>query len=369
MRNMYWTLLTTLLLSASTQAQRAPDQAWLEQAVEQTQAPAMAAMRLRSAEKPEVVAVGRRSKDAEALVGREDLWHIGSNSKAITATLVARLVEQGVLSWDDRLADVLGDKIEDIHPDWQAVSYRELLRHCSGLPANPGFLQMISLSGLDAERDAAADRLGVFASVLSQPPETAVGSEFNYSNLGYMAVGAMLEASTGQSYIQLLQEHLLTPLGMNNVGIGPPGLGSELTQPYGHVDTFLGLVAMPPGGDADNPPALTPAGRLHLSLGDYALFLQDWLDGLNGREALLQPASYEEMIRPGCSDDYAAGWGIADAGLVHNGSNTMWLARTEVRAKQDVAAVVVSNSGDVEGQIPVFRTMVCDLLGCPSDAE
>src|SRR6185295_15704927 len=66
-----------------------------------------------------------------------DKWHIGSMSKAMTATLVARCVEAGVVSWEDTVAGVLGGSIPDIRGDYRDCTFRHLLCHRAGLQPNP----------------------------------------------------------------------------------------------------------------------------------------------------------------------------------------------------------------------------------------
>ena len=89
-----------------------------------------------------------------------------------------------------------------------------------------------------------------------------------YSNQGYAIVGAMLEKITGLDYETLITEKLFKPLRMDTAGFGPPGTTNTVDQPWGHVQKLFMTIPV----QADNPPAIAPAGRVHCSLDDLARF-------------------------------------------------------------------------------------------------
>src|SRR5579871_4029381 len=79
---------------------------------------------------------GVRSLSDHAAVAKTDVWNIGSDGKAMTAVMVARLVEQGLLSWDAPLSRLLPDMAGDMRPEYRSVTLLQLLTHTSGLPDN-----------------------------------------------------------------------------------------------------------------------------------------------------------------------------------------------------------------------------------------
>jgi D-alanyl-D-alanine carboxypeptidase len=93
----------------------------------------------------------------------DDLVHIGSDTKAMTAVLVARLVQQGKLEWDSTIAGVLPSIADSIHPDFRDVTVADLLRHVAGLPANPANWSAF------AGKDLRARRLRARARSISTP--------------------------------------------------------------------------------------------------------------------------------------------------------------------------------------------------------
>ena len=68
--------------------------------------------------------VGTRKRGTEIAATLNDQWHLGSDTKAMTATLVAKLVEQGRLRWECTMADVFPDMSADFHPEARTGSFR-----------------------------------------------------------------------------------------------------------------------------------------------------------------------------------------------------------------------------------------------------
>src|SRR5690606_16090689 len=93
-----------------------------------------------------------------------------------------------------------------------------------------------------------------------------------YSNAGFTIAGAMLEQATGKPFGELLTEHLFEPLGMSSAGFGNPATRTRPEQPHGHRMVNGKPVAIPPGPRDDNPSAITPAGRVHASIMDFARY-------------------------------------------------------------------------------------------------
>ncbi|MGY6628427.1 MAG: serine hydrolase domain-containing protein [Oceanicaulis sp.] len=289
---------------------------------------------------------GVRVHGGAVAVTPDDLWHMGSNTKAMTATLAARLVEQGVIGWDSTIADVLGALALDIHPDLVSADLASLLSHRAGMTANAGMLMAVRLAGADADRDAAADRLVYARSVLASPG--AMPGEFHYSNAGYVVAALMLETAAGAPYEALMAREVFGPLGMESAGWGPPGRAGAADQPRGHRAGLFGLSAAEPGAGADNPPAMNPAGRAHMSAGDLMVFLDVHRRGAAGEDTgYLSAESFARLHAP--VGDYALGWGVQpDGALAHAGSNTMWLVSMVVRPADGWAGAAGVNDGRLD---------------------
>jgi CubicO group peptidase (beta-lactamase class C family) len=306
--------------------------------------PAMAAAVVTSEGIQFVGAVGVRKRGTEIPVTPADEWHLGSDTKAMTATLIARLVERGRLKWDTTLAGVFPDLAPQMHPDFKTVTLRHLLSHRAGLPAN---LDLAKYLGADV----AALRLRAVREELAKQPQHAPGSTFEYSNLGYIIAGAVVEKTTGQSWERAVRTEVFEPLHMKAVGFGGTGHPGEVDQPWPH--TADGEPTSENGPAMDNPPVMGPAGRVHCTIQDWAKFIQDQLRGERGEPALLKPETYQKLHTPPFGGDYALGWIVAPrkwgGGTVfnHAGDNTMNFANVWIAPQRDFAILVcVNQSGE-----------------------
>ena len=306
--------------------------------------PAMAALVVTSQGVQFAGAVGVRKRDTEIPVTLADEWHLGSDTKAMTATLLARLVERGQLKWDTTLATVFPDLAPQIHPGFKTVTLLQLLSHRAGLPAN---LDLAKYPG----DEVVALRLRAVREELAKKPQHTPGSNFEYSNLGYIIAGAVVEKTTGQSWERAVSTEVFEPLQMKAVGFGGTGTRGQIDQPWPH--TAAGEPTAENGPAMDNPPVMGPAGRVHCSIQEWAKFIQDQLRGDRGEAALLKPDTYQKLHTPPFGGDYALGWIVVHRGwgggivFNHAGDNTMNFANVWIAPKRDFAILVcVNKSGD-----------------------
>lgn len=287
---------------------------------------------------------GTRRKGSDNAATLNDLWHLGSETKAMTAVLIARLVETNKLTWDATLKDVFPELTGKMDPLAQQITVLELLCHRSGLKPNPDLQRFRG-------REGAAERLRVLEEELALPPGHKPGSHTEYSNLGYVVAGAMAERVTGKSWEQSITDEVFGPLGMKSVGFGGTGTPGLLDQPWGHKAD--GEPVGKNGPEIDNPPVLSPAGRVHCTIQDWARFISDQLRGARGQKALLRPESYTKLHSTPFDTNYALGWITADRSwgggkvLNHAGDNTMNFANVWVAPRRDFAVLVcINQSGD-----------------------
>jgi len=290
--------------------------------------------------------VGIRKSGTEIPVALDDQWHLGSDTKAMTATLVGRLVEQGLLEWDTTVAEVFPDLAPAFDTEMRGVTVLQLLSHRAGLPAD---LNWWSNFGVAGEATPQALRLGALKQALAKKSESSPGSEFKYSNLGYVIVGAIVEKVTGMSWEEAIQDKVLKPLGMESAGFGGVGTPGQIDQPLGHTEGAK--PAATNGPSTDNPPVLGPAGRVHCTIQDWAKFIADQLRGARGEPALLADSTYQVLHKPPFGGDYALGWGAVErdwgGGFVlnHAGDNTMNHANVWIAPERDFAVLVCINQG------------------------
>ncbi|SDM63454.1 serine hydrolase domain-containing protein [Maricaulis salignorans] len=357
-----------VLASPTALAQSAANDARLAALAQQARAasgsPAVAVMLWQDGE-TRIGVAGVRAEGSDVAVTPDDLWHIGSDTKAMTAMLAARLVEAGVISWDDTIGEHLGGVIEDMDPAYPALTFRHLLSHRAGLPANIGLVDMIrfQMEGTGG-RSMPEQRLDYALRMLRTAPAADAETEFLYSNAGYVVAGAMLEQATGQSWENLMAAQVFEPLGLASAGFGPPGSADELDQPRGHRSGLLGgLTAVPPGPRADNPPVLGPAGTVHVSLVDLGRYLGAQMAGNRGEAGdYLTADSWQTLHTPPFGGDYALGWALQNGRLIHAGSNTMWFVQIVMDPQRDRAVVIAFNDGRVDRVAPTMAPVFEALL-------
>lgn len=298
---------------------------------------------------------GERLLGSNDPVQPDDAWHIGSNTKMLTALLYARLVESGQAQWGATLSELLPDLADEMDPDWREVSVEELLSHTSGLPPTLylGGLNFLSFSLFASPYNVGDgypdDQRTRIAQLALSEPSAGIRGDFRYSSLGYVILGAAIDriasaqpgAGQGASYETLFREVLLEGMPdstKNGWGFGAPPEGIE-----GHLKTYLGLGGYKPVGKdmyADISPLLAPTGTVHVPLASHAIFLSQFLTPDPVHSKLLTPF-------PDDASNASFGWGIArrdDFGMTygHTGSNGRWFS--SVLMVPDLGIVIIVNT-------------------------
>jgi len=295
---------------------------------------------------------GEKQKDTGLMVEADELWHIGSVTKSITATMIARLVEKNVLSWDDTIEDILGPK--KVHKQWRGVTLRELLTHTSGAKAN--FPKLTYLFQPKTEAKTLSARKKHVRKVLKKKPDTEPGTAYQYSNVGFTIAAHLAEVKTGKSWEDLMREEVFKPLSLNSAGFGAPKPETNEDVAWGH----RGDSPMEPSFLADNTPIMGPAGTVHMTLHDLAKFGQAHIDGLSGQSDYLSQDTFE-VLHKARLEDYAMGWmeqknSKLTGGQIfwHNGSNTMWYALLVAVPEENMVYALATNSGNVSAADKAF---------------
>lgn len=342
-----WGLLVAVTLGVCpTYAQQANIDrqiaAALEPLREQHKLPALAGALVTSRGMVGAAAVGVRKAGTQVPVTVNDLWHLGSDTKAMTATMIATLVEQGRLRWDTTIEESFPKLAQSLKPAMRKITVLQLLCHQSGLPANLEWHSFSTKEPLIEQRREVIRRLAE-VKLLSEP-----GSKFEYSNLGYTVAGAMAEQVTHVRWEEMMTNRLFKPLQMERVGFGGTGTLGKLDQPWPH--TTDGKPVEHNGPKMDNAEVMGPAGTVHCTLAAWSKFIADQLRGSRGEPALLRPAFYKKLHTPPFEgSDYALGWGTAERAwgggtvFTHAGSNTMNFAVVWMAPERDFAALVCTN--------------------------
>ena len=315
----------------------------------------------------EIAAAGVRRLGGDDPVTIADQWHIGSNAKAMTAFLCARMVERGKVDWGTSLSEVMGDIVANATPEVREVTLIDLLAHRSGV-RDSGFLSWIRTSRRDS-RSPTEQRLALAKKLLTNAKWPARSDKAHYSNFGYCLAAAMLERATGTSWEDLMRSEVFSSLGMINAGFGAPGADGS-AQPWGHAGFLRAEPKDPALKSSDFPPAIGPAGGIHSDMYDWARFARLFLSDLGSKNILsaegiirlTTPLSTLKDIRTSFRPSpYALGWvvfqpewGNGDV-LAHAGSNMNFFASILVARQRNLALLIATNTSMFRAIKPVGK--------------
>jgi len=292
----------------------------------------------------EIGTAGVRRSGSPEPVTLENSFHLGSIAKGFTATLVARLVEGGALSWDLRPVDAIPELKNSIHAEYRMITIDDLLLWRAGVapflaPSDPEYQDTPHFSGNKADQ-----RRSFALHVLRNAPFYHPRSKTVYSNGSYGIVGAMLEALTGKVWDQLIKSEILQPLGLGG-GPGWPA-SKNRNDTWGHFETEDGVRPHDPGDSYQFPAWAQPGGDLSMTLRDYTKFLQENLRGLRGDSSFLKMESFRRLNSPWDGEN-ARGWGTSDDGKSSEqaGSARTFLAIGRIWPKEERGLAVVCNAG------------------------
>ena len=310
------------------------------------QLPGLAAVIVRSDGAPQVYVSGERRIGKGDLITPADRMHLGSLTKAITATVIGALAEKQRMTLETTIGQTFPELSAKIQPAYRDVTVRQLLSHAAGLPpyGTTGSLRwLLALKGTATEQ-----RYAFVGRVLTEPPRFAPGTSHEYSNAGAAIAGAMAERIGGSPYRQLVEQLVFARLG-GQAAFGNPGLAAE-PQPWGHIRTIAGTVmeVIPTHVVYTTPLAIEPAGDASPSMPDYGRFLQLHLRGLRGRDDVLKATTIQDLHRR-----VAMGWALIPRDGVesheHFGSYGAYVAYATIQPARDVAVGVFTNMGGSQG--------------------
>ena len=313
-------------------------------------------------------AIGVRKFGDPTLVTIEDSFHLGSCTKAMTATLAARIVERGEISWATTVKEALS--LQNVDPALENITLLELMSHNAGMPASlknqpPGLWKYLYYNNTwQKGAKGRADRLKVAELLFSATPAQAVGS-YKYSNAGFMIAGAMLEAATDTEWEDLMRTELFKPLGMKNCGFGPAARPDKVDQPWPHKlgnDKPLLVTPLIRAPESwDNPRSLGPAGTVSCTISDWAKFGQLHL-GDGGDYISTESMSKLHEVR-NASARSALGWfsykrsWAGGTALTHTGSNLFNFAIVWISPTKKKGVMVATNIGDGKTRGKIFKIL------------
>lgn len=340
-------------------------QALAEAAVEDGAVPGLAIGVVHDDEVIFLKGFGRRQVGKPGAVDADTVFQIASLSKPVSATVVAALVSDGIVSWDSKIADLdPAFRLADPYPAGQ-LTVRDLFSHRSGLPGTAG----------DDLEDIGYDRAQILHRLRFVPPSSSFRAGYSYSNFG-LTEGAVAAATpTGKLWEEVAEEKLYRPLGMASTSSRHSDFVKHANRAALHVRVDGAWAAKierdpdaqaPAGGVSSTARDLSQWVRLILGNGAYAGKTLIAADALGQTHAPLMARGNNPVS--GGASFYGLGWNVefgrhglswGHAGAFSVGARTL----VTVFPKEKLGIVIVANAfptGLPEGLSDSFADLVFD---------
>lgn len=295
----------------------------------------------------EIAALGKHSVNLPDAATLNDRFHIGSNTKAMTAFVIAKYVENGKLKWTTQFFDLFPEWKQKSKPEYANMTLQDLLSHKAGIqpfqgeddPVIPGF------KGTNPEK---RKQFGQFVLTL-EPVKPDEQNPFIYSNAGYTLATLMLEKVTGKSWEQLVEKVFNKDLKLNVKLSWPENQKQKDT--WGHRTEDGKLEPVPSNFDY-HLDYTEPAGDLNIKLKDYIKFIQLNLKGLEKQDNYLKAETYT-FIHKGIPN-YSLGWfNIYENGKelsTHSGTAGTYYTLVHIDRLKNKAYIIFTNSFNPDTQ-------------------
>lgn len=274
-------------------------------------------------------------------------FQIASNTKAITATIAALIVEESKIEWNSKLIEVVPELEGKVRKEYYDITLEDLL-------SNRGLVQPFEEDGSKEWKgippsiiNSNNSKLDFAEYALNLNPVVISKDNHSYSNGGFIIAALMLEEASGQSWRELIEK-------MNlkydiNAFIGFPNQEIQ-TGTYGHKKRFGKYKAVLPADEYNFEFDFSPAGNLSININDFSKFIRHHLNGLFGEDNILKATTYHKLHYG--HEKYSLGWYNGNIGdtnqkfSYHGGSLGTYSSAVMLSADREVAIIILVNSDD-----------------------
>ena len=293
----------------------------------------------------EINTLGYHSINLQDVATLNDRFHIGSNTKAMTAFMIAKYVEKGKLKWATKFFDIFPEWKKISNTEYQNISLQDLLSHRARIQPFQGENDPI-IPDFKGNNQEKRKKFGKFVLTL-QPVKVDTVHKFTYSNAGYTLATLMLEKVAQKSWEQLIEGIFNKDLTLNVKLSWPENQTSKDT--WGH--SFENNKLMPvPSNTEYHLDYTEPAGDINIKLKDYVKFIQLNLQGMRGTNNYLKSTTYN-FIHKGITD-YSLGWYNSYENntdfSTHSGTAGTYYTITAIDRKKNLGYIIFTNSFNEE---------------------
>lgn len=379
------TIATTVFVFASVHAAPPGDlDRYVKRVFDTFETPGMAIAIAERGKPTDLRTYGVRRMGEAAKIDEQTMFSMGSTTKAFTSAVLAMLVDEGKLSWDSKVVDLLpGFRMYDPYTSSE-MTVRDLLVHRSGLGLGAGDLMFVPETTLT--------RAQIVEKLRYIKPATSFRSGYAYDNMLYVVAGQLIEEVCKDSWENVVRQRILAPLQMEHTTTSsatPPGANKG--WPHARVSTEIRgagpMTPLPKQMQFDNS---APAGSLNASIADVARWLELQLGrGLDPRTnvRLFSEAQSREMwtsqtLIPVTQNPkslelaqanfraYALGWSYSDyrgqAVISHGGGVYGSVALVVIVPGKDVAFAMMTNTEETSALAAIQNRLLDHYLGLSS---
>ena len=295
---------------------------------------------------------GVRSLKTNAEVNENTLFGVASNTKAFTTAALGQLIDQGKLTWDTKVTDIIPEfQLYDPYVT-REFTVRDLITHRSGLGLGAGDLMVFPANNTTTMTE-------MIHNLRYLKPVSSFRSKFDYDNLLYIVAGEVVSRVSGKPYDDYIKDNFFEPLGMTRSFLSIPKIKADDNRIDGHapVNGKLELT-----GDTFTKIA-TPAGGIFTSINDMCTWVQAQLnDGKYGEKlekSLFSSKVHNEMwtpqtiLRTGKGpynthfSAYGLGWFLSDVNgyfqVTHTGGLNGIVSQVTLIPEMDLGIIVLTN--------------------------
>ncbi|MEJ5052059.1 serine hydrolase domain-containing protein [Chryseobacterium culicis] len=290
-------------------------------------------------------------QDAEKKISNQNksVYQIASLTKSFTALVIVKLSEEGKLSFKDPISKFIPD-----YPRGNEITIEHLLTHTSGIYEVLRNKQYFSL--LHTGKSIAKNKeLSFFK---NEPLDFEPGTQFSYTNSGYIILGLIIEKLTGLSYENAVRKIILNPLKMNHTGFNYMTLKSpHKTVPYSYISKTRQEKT-----EVWNSTLTGPAGQIYSTAEDlynYYIGLRDY--------KIVSKEAFKKATTPYLSG-YGYGWFIDDLygkKLINHGGNIEGSTSYFAMLPEDDLCIILLNNITSKKLEKAGNTILAALLGQP----
>ena len=331
------TALLVLLCFLRVQAQRIASSSQTDEYVRlmmlKKHIPAVSVAVLKDGKMLKMQSYGLANIETDSPTKSQTVYKLGSLSKQFIAVAVMLLQQDGKINLDDRVSRYL----DSLPPAWQSITIRNLLTHTSGLVRDAPDFDPLKVRPLSDDIKA----------IYSLPLDFTPGTQWDYSNMNYYVLAAVIEKVTGVNWAEWISKHIFKPCGMNQTHTASM-TDLILNRANGYKRTGEGWE------NADIWLALRPSGAFLSSITDLAIW-----DRILCSDRLLSAVSKKQMwttmkLNDGKNTRYGFGWFIDSINnhlrVHHDGGVPGFRSDFERFPDDKLTVIVLTNLGSANAE-------------------